>query len=106
MKFNVKYLENTSKVWHLHNIILHSNTAVQPGEQHYSFTQYAAAGLFRYVKNGLHTDKAFMENATKEQLRQRELDHEQQSSNGLELFSTMSEFEAEVPAEGDTASAL
>jgi len=32
-------------------IIAHSNTRVSSGETHYSFTQYAAGGLFRWVEN-------------------------------------------------------
>ncbi|KAJ7723099.1 hypothetical protein DFH07DRAFT_871999 [Mycena maculata] len=34
----------------------HSNLPVHPGEQHASFTQYTASGLFRYVDNGFRTE--------------------------------------------------
>ena len=37
-----------------------------------SFTQYAAGGLFHWVKNGFCSDKTFVEKATKNQLRERE----------------------------------
>ncbi|THU99180.1 hypothetical protein K435DRAFT_659518, partial [Dendrothele bispora CBS 962.96] len=30
----------------------HSNTTISPGERRYSFTQYTAGGLFRYVDDG------------------------------------------------------
>ncbi|KAJ7924743.1 hypothetical protein B0H13DRAFT_2229941 [Mycena leptocephala] len=33
-------------------ILRHSNVAIQQGETRYSFTQYTAAGIFRYVYNG------------------------------------------------------
>ncbi|KAF9540850.1 hypothetical protein CPC08DRAFT_738774 [Agrocybe pediades] len=33
-------------------VLAHSNTAVMEGETRYSFTQYAAGGLFRWVENG------------------------------------------------------
>ncbi|TDL13448.1 hypothetical protein BD410DRAFT_699143, partial [Rickenella mellea] len=38
-------------------IFEHSNVTIQEGETRASFTQYAAGGLFRYVANGLQTDK-------------------------------------------------
>ncbi|KAI9068209.1 hypothetical protein FKP32DRAFT_1562192, partial [Trametes sanguinea] len=33
-------------------ILRHSNTPIAPGERHYSFTQYSAGGLFRWVACG------------------------------------------------------
>jgi hypothetical protein len=37
------------------SILSHSNTAVDDQEHRYSFTQYAAGGLFRWVDNGFRT---------------------------------------------------
>ncbi|KAJ7078691.1 hypothetical protein B0H15DRAFT_954372 [Mycena belliarum] len=37
-------------------ILRHSNVVIQPGEQRYSFTQFTAAGLFRWVDNGFKSD--------------------------------------------------
>jgi hypothetical protein len=37
------------------SILSHSNVAVEAHERHYSFTQYAAGGLFRWVDNGFRT---------------------------------------------------
>lgn len=74
-------------------VVRHSNTTIQAGERRYSFTQYAAGGLFRYVKNGLRSDKAFMANATTEELMQREVDRQQRWKDGLGLFSKLSEFD-------------
>lgn len=39
-------------------IVTHSNLAVGEGETRYSFTQYAAGGLFRWVDNGFMTSAA------------------------------------------------
>ncbi|KAJ7789209.1 hypothetical protein B0H14DRAFT_2292555, partial [Mycena olivaceomarginata] len=33
-------------------ILRHSNVGIAEGERRYSFTQYSAAGLFRWVHNG------------------------------------------------------
>ncbi|KAJ7917145.1 hypothetical protein B0H13DRAFT_1608498, partial [Mycena leptocephala] len=38
-------------------ILRHSNISIQQGEMQYSFTQYTAAGIFRYVANGFRTEK-------------------------------------------------
>ncbi|KAJ7068935.1 hypothetical protein B0H15DRAFT_925906 [Mycena belliarum] len=37
-------------------ILRHSNVVIQPGEQRYLFTQFTAAGLFRWVDNGFKSD--------------------------------------------------
>ncbi|KAJ7078288.1 hypothetical protein B0H15DRAFT_789065, partial [Mycena belliarum] len=39
-------------------IVRHSNVSIQQGEQRFSFTQYTAAGIFRFVYNGFRTEKA------------------------------------------------
>jgi len=77
-------------------IIQHSNTAIQPGEEHFSFTHYAAGGLFHYVKNGLQSDKTFMKEATEAELKQWEEECQWQWRDGLGLFSKMSEFEPDA----------
>jgi hypothetical protein len=38
-------------------ILRHSNIGIGPNERRYSFTQYSAAGLFRWVDNGFRTDR-------------------------------------------------
>jgi hypothetical protein len=37
-------------------ILRHSNVGIGPTERRYSFTQYTAAGLFRWVDNGFKSD--------------------------------------------------
>ncbi|KAK7013924.1 hypothetical protein R3P38DRAFT_3206494 [Favolaschia claudopus] len=37
-------------------LIRHSNTSIQPNEKRFSFTQYTAAGIFRFVDNGFRSD--------------------------------------------------
>ena len=55
-------------------VVQHSNTAIQPSEEHFSFTHYAAGGLFCYVKNGLCSDRTCLKVATEAELKQREED--------------------------------
>ncbi|KAJ6518037.1 hypothetical protein C8R47DRAFT_960144, partial [Mycena vitilis] len=38
-------------------ILRHSNVSIQQGETRFSFTQFSAAGIFRYVYNGFRTEK-------------------------------------------------
>ncbi|KAJ7462435.1 hypothetical protein FB451DRAFT_1139849 [Mycena latifolia] len=38
-------------------ILHHSNVSIQQGEKHFSFTQFTAAGIFRFVHNGFRTEK-------------------------------------------------
>ncbi|KAJ7855147.1 hypothetical protein B0H14DRAFT_2353332 [Mycena olivaceomarginata] len=45
-------------------IIRHSNVPVAPHEHRYSFTQYTAGGLFRWIRNGFQMDEAFELHAT------------------------------------------
>jgi len=52
-----------------------------------------AGGFFHYVSNGLCSDKTFMKEATEAELKQWEEDRQQRWSDGLGLFSKLSEFE-------------
>ncbi|KAJ7701529.1 hypothetical protein B0H17DRAFT_1195310 [Mycena rosella] len=45
-------------------IVCHSNLPVSTHERRYSFTQYTAGGLFRWIRNGYKTDEAFEKSAT------------------------------------------
>lgn len=46
-------------------LLAHSNTLIQPGETRYSITQYSASGLFRWVENGMMSDKDCVRGASK-----------------------------------------
>jgi hypothetical protein len=74
------------------SVIRHSNTDIQEGETHYSFTQYAAGGLFRWVYNGFCSDKEFLVTAMMEQRDRRDADCTRQWEDGLGMFSKLSEF--------------
>jgi hypothetical protein len=72
-------------------IVHHSNTTIQANEARYSFTQYAAGRLFRWVKNVFCSNKTYVEKATKNQLREHEEARKGQWKDGVGMFSKLSE---------------
>ncbi|KAJ7074865.1 hypothetical protein B0H15DRAFT_791846, partial [Mycena belliarum] len=81
-------------------LLRHSNIGIQQGETRYSFTQFTAGGLFRWVYNGNQSDKSFNQNATDDDLATREHDRAQRWENGLRMFqvwnSDTASFEEQV----------
>jgi len=73
-------------------VIRHSNTTIQDDERRYSFTQYAAGGLFRWVYNGFCSDRDFLAKASKAQKTKRDADRARRWQDGLAMFSKLSEF--------------
>jgi hypothetical protein len=47
-------------------ILAHSNVAISPNEKRYSFTQYTAGGLFRWVENGFKKTVDFYDSLSDE----------------------------------------
>ncbi|KAJ7113739.1 hypothetical protein C8R43DRAFT_1138585 [Mycena crocata] len=68
-------------------LLRHSNVSVQQGETRYSFTQYTAGGLFRWVYNGHQSDKDFLASATAQQLKERDADRSVRWENGVRMFT-------------------
>ncbi|KAF8200539.1 hypothetical protein K438DRAFT_1582454 [Mycena galopus ATCC 62051] len=52
--------------------ILHSNIPIAAGERRYSFTQYTAGGLFRWVEHGFQIEEEFFETLTDAEAKQEE----------------------------------
>jgi hypothetical protein len=73
-------------------IVTHSNTPIQPGERRYSFTQYCAGGIFRFIANGFCSDSDFLAKASKEEKEQREVERQGRWERGLAMFPKLSEF--------------
>ncbi|KAH6880232.1 hypothetical protein BKA70DRAFT_1239023 [Coprinopsis sp. MPI-PUGE-AT-0042] len=46
-------------------VVTHGNTPVSSDEKRYSFTQYAAGGLFRWVEHGFQTDTSLLASLTR-----------------------------------------
>ncbi|KAJ6629017.1 hypothetical protein B0H10DRAFT_2252346 [Mycena sp. CBHHK59/15] len=80
-------------------IIDHGNTPLTAGETQYSITQYAAGGLFRYVKYGFKTAKQLLAQNSGRQLKA-EIDGSpgEQARWGLGLFSKMDDLAADHAA--------
>lgn len=71
--------------------IAHSNVPIQRGEQRYSFTQYSAGGLFRWVDHGFQTEEQFRASLPAEVLEKELKKQNDQLAMGLSLFSTLKE---------------
>lgn len=67
----------------------HSNIAVQDGETRYSFSQYAAGGLFRWVDQGMQCAKAFWESLSDDEWEAEMAKSEARWRKGVKLFSTL-----------------
>jgi len=67
-------------------IITHSNVPVAAHEKRYSFTQYAAGALFRWVDNGFKTNKNLYKGMSQDQARQVQLANQQRWKFGLGLL--------------------
>lgn len=71
--------------------IHHSNIAIRAGESRYSFTQYTAGGLFRWVDHGYQTEKSYKQGWTKKRKRAEEGVNRQRWVQGVGMFSTLDE---------------
>ncbi|KAJ8694566.1 hypothetical protein PTI98_007230 [Pleurotus ostreatus] len=75
-------------------VMKHSNTLIGEGESRYSFTQYSAGGLFRWVENGLASDKQRDAEASRdhEMMLERQSSRATRWQRGLSMFSTILDF--------------
>lgn len=75
-------------------VIRHSNTAIQNGEERYSFTQYTAGGLFRWVDHGFQKEKEYHASLSEGQRLAEEEAMRRRWAMGLSLFSTLDELKS------------
>ncbi|KAF8951697.1 hypothetical protein BDZ97DRAFT_1931899 [Flammula alnicola] len=75
-------------------MIRHSNTPIANNETRYSFAQYSAGGLFRWVDNGCQKQADWEANASEEEKAQRMHDQSTRWIRGLEMLSTIEELQA------------
>ncbi|KAF7979476.1 hypothetical protein HWV62_42303 [Athelia sp. TMB] len=71
--------------------IRHSNTPIQEGKTRYSFTQYAAGGLFRWVEHGFRTERARTAGWSQAQVEEDRANGVRRWEDGINLFSTLEE---------------
>jgi hypothetical protein len=69
----------------------HSNIAIRTGESRYSFTQYTAGGLFRWVDHGYQTEKSYKKGWSKKRKQAEEEVNKQRWVQGVGMFSTLDE---------------
>ncbi|KAJ7078269.1 hypothetical protein B0H15DRAFT_804874 [Mycena belliarum] len=70
-------------------IIRHSNVPVLAHEQRFSFTQYTAGGLFRWIRNGFQTDEAWEKSASRDTKQARASEGSKRWEQGVAMFSTV-----------------
>ncbi len=70
--------------------VTHSNVPPAPGDEHLSFTQFAAGALFCFVDNGFQNDKQLF-NRNRAEFRRMEALKSTRWENGLGLYSTLDE---------------
>lgn len=74
--------------------IRHSNIAIQQHERRYSFTQYTAGGLFRWVDHGYQTETSYQAGWSKKRKEEEEEENRRRWSKGVSMFSTLDELYA------------
>lgn len=72
----------------------HSNTDIGKDESRYSFTQYAAGGLFRWVEHGFVREKDYKKGWSKAREEKELEDGKRRWEEGIALFSTLDELRA------------
>ncbi|KAJ7779983.1 hypothetical protein B0H16DRAFT_1300216, partial [Mycena metata] len=70
-------------------IIRHSNVPVAAHERRYSFTQYTASGLFRWIRNGFRTEEAYESTVTSDEKRARQQENGGRWEKGVAMYSTL-----------------
>ncbi|KAJ7018765.1 hypothetical protein C8F04DRAFT_1150293 [Mycena alexandri] len=58
-------------------------------EKHFSFVQYTAGGLFRWICNGFKTDEAFENTGTREEKMERTKEAKTRWEKGVAMYSTV-----------------
>lgn len=77
-------------------VLRHSNTSIQKKESRYSFTQYTAGGLFRWVDHGFQKEAEYHAGLSEQEEIMEEKIKQQRWSMGLGLFSTVDELKLRI----------
>ncbi|KAJ7691654.1 hypothetical protein B0H16DRAFT_1500426 [Mycena metata] len=86
-----------SSFWNSHRAVpsfFHSNIPIGPNEHRYSFTQYTAGGLFRWIEHGFQSEEAYFESLSPEERARERAEAKARWSVGVGLFSTLDELRA------------
>lgn len=77
-------------------IMRHSNTCIQPGELRYSFTQYSAGGLFRFVDYNFQLDEDYWGGLKGEALKEALKHRSSRRREAFTVFSTIEELRSSI----------
>ncbi|KAF9470263.1 hypothetical protein BDN70DRAFT_821563 [Pholiota conissans] len=75
-------------------LLCHSNTSIAPDRTRYSFTQYSAGALFRWVDNNFQPQKKWASQASDADFEQRQKEQEARWQKGLDMLSSLDELRA------------
>lgn len=75
-------------------VIQHSNVPIQKGEECFSFIQYSAGGLFRWVDHGFQKEDEYYFKLKEHEIIEEEEAMRNRWAKGLSLFSTLDELRA------------
>jgi hypothetical protein len=75
-------------------VLRHSNVAIEKGEERYSFTQYTAGGLFRWVDHGFQKEGDYYASLSDKEMVADEIATQHRWMMGLSLFSTLDDLQA------------
>jgi len=73
-------------------MVRHSNASIGTTETRYSFAQYSASGLFRWVDNGFVTDEEWLSKSSTTEKEKREEARKTRWHDGLSMLSNISEY--------------
>ncbi|KAJ7027581.1 hypothetical protein C8F04DRAFT_1266815 [Mycena alexandri] len=71
--------------------IFHSNIPIGPNERRYSFTQYSAGGVFRWIEHGFQSEEAYLASLSSKERARDGNEIRERWSKGVGLFSTLEE---------------
>ncbi|KAJ7701087.1 hypothetical protein B0H17DRAFT_1245691 [Mycena rosella] len=74
--------------------IFHSNIPIVDGERRYSFTQYTAGGIFRWIEHGFKSEEAYLATLTKKEQEEEIALGKQRAKEGVGLLSTLAQLQA------------
>lgn len=80
----------------------HGNTKIQPGETRYSFTQFSAGGIFRWVNNGFQKETDWEAQASASEIEAAKKAKEERWQFGLSLLPTLSELGIALAEDSDS----
>ncbi|KAJ7704553.1 hypothetical protein B0H17DRAFT_921500, partial [Mycena rosella] len=77
-------------------ICRHSNVPVGPEETRFSFTQYTAGGLFRWIRNGFKSDDDFARTASQEEKAACASEAATRWETGVAMYSTVDSLATDI----------